>query len=253
VWLLRFRQFVFVNIDPCHLQICRLNIQNLTAVIGILTAEVRYLFSKNRLSCRFNSRPFFSQFKRSFAIIWGRYTVQKYFEKLLKLSICTDYCDCAHSLAVLWPAFDRISVQNITNCLQNQTRLKRLPVISREHFRKTLTIYFYIHLLGISNTNLQNGISNTSALKRQLVFQRPIGTLGADWYFECQLVLRVRIVSSNADSYFKCQLLLWMPIVTSNTNRVTIHQLVLRIPIGTSNTKIGTSNTNCYFKYQLLL
>jgi hypothetical protein len=32
--------------------------------------------------------------------------------------------------------------------------------------------------LGISNTNLQNGISNTSALKRRLVFQIPIGTLG---------------------------------------------------------------------------
>jgi hypothetical protein len=37
---------------------------------------------------------------------------------------------------------------------QEETRLKRLPVISREHFRKTRTIYFYKHLLGISNTNL---------------------------------------------------------------------------------------------------
>jgi hypothetical protein len=62
--------------------------------------------------------------------------------------------------------------------------------------------------LGISNTNLQNGISNTSALKKRLVFQIPIGTLGADWYFECQLVLRVPIVTSNADCYFKCRLLL---------------------------------------------
>jgi hypothetical protein len=29
--------------------------------------------------------------------------------------------------------------------------------------------------------------------------------------------------------------------------------LLLRIPIVTSNTKIGTLNTNCYFKYQVLL
>jgi hypothetical protein len=42
-----------------------------------------------------------------------------------------------------------------------KTRLKRLPVISREHFRKTRTNYFYKHLFAISNTNLQNGISNT--------------------------------------------------------------------------------------------
>jgi hypothetical protein len=71
---------------------------------------------------------------------------------------------------------------------------------------------------------LQNGISNTSALKRRLVFQIPIGTLGANWYFECQLLLQMPIVASNADCYFKCRLLLLMPIVTSNTNRVTIHQ-----------------------------
>jgi hypothetical protein len=44
-----------------------------------------------------------------------------------------------------------------------KTRLKRLPVISHEHFRKTRTNYFYKHLFGISNSNLQNGISNTSA------------------------------------------------------------------------------------------
>jgi hypothetical protein len=31
-----------------------LNRQNLTAVVGKLSAEVRYLSSKNRLSCRFN-------------------------------------------------------------------------------------------------------------------------------------------------------------------------------------------------------
>jgi hypothetical protein len=48
------------HIGACHLQICRLNrqnltavVENLTAVVGKLTAEVRYyLSSKNRLSYR---------------------------------------------------------------------------------------------------------------------------------------------------------------------------------------------------------
>jgi hypothetical protein len=40
----------------CHLQICRLKRQKLTAVVGKLTAEVRYLSTKNRLSCRFNGQ-----------------------------------------------------------------------------------------------------------------------------------------------------------------------------------------------------
>jgi hypothetical protein len=48
-------------------------------------------------------------------------------------------------------------------CPMKQTRLKRLPVISREHFRKTRTNYQLVYLCGILNTNLQNGISNTSA------------------------------------------------------------------------------------------
>jgi hypothetical protein len=140
-----------------------------------------------------------------------------------------------------------------------KTRLKRLPVISREHFRKTRTIYFYKHLLGISNTNLQNGISNTGALKRRLVFQIPI--------FGCRLVFQLTIGTSGANCYFKCQLLLQMPIVTSYavvtsyTNRVTIQLL----QIGTSNTNwyfgcqlllqmpIVTSNADCYFECRLLL
>jgi hypothetical protein len=74
--------------------------------------------------------------------------------------------------------------------------MKRLPVIGREHFRKTRTIFFYKHLLGISNTNLQNGISNTTALKRRLVFQIPI--------IGCRLVLRLPIGTSGANCYFKC-------------------------------------------------
>jgi hypothetical protein len=48
--------------------------------------------------------------------------------------------------------------------------------------------------------------------------------------------------------------------LTSNTNcyfkyqlLLQIPKLLLRIPIVTSNTKIGTLNTNCYLKYQLLL
>jgi hypothetical protein len=47
------------HIGACRLQICRLNRQNLTAVVGKLTAEVRYyLSSKNRLSYRFNGHCF---------------------------------------------------------------------------------------------------------------------------------------------------------------------------------------------------
>jgi hypothetical protein len=127
------------------------------------------------------------------------------------------------------------------------TRLKRLPVISREHLRKTRTIYFYCitlssldrvihykHLLGISNTNLQNGISNNSAFKKgdwyfkyRLVLWVPIGTLGADWYFGCRLVLWVPIGTLGADWYFGCRLVLRVPIVTSNAD--------------------------CYFKCRLLL
>jgi hypothetical protein len=41
---------------PCHLQISRLKRQNVSAVVGKLTVEVRYLSSKNResqLSCCF--------------------------------------------------------------------------------------------------------------------------------------------------------------------------------------------------------
>jgi hypothetical protein len=70
-----------------------------------------------------------------------------------------------------------------------------LPVISREHFRKTRTNYFYKHLFGISKTNLQNGISNLSALKKAIV------TSNTNWYFKYQLVLQIPI-----------------PIGTSNTN-----------------------------------
>jgi hypothetical protein len=79
-----------------------------------------------------------------------------------------------------------------------------LPVISREHFRKTRTNYFYKYLFGILNTNLQNGISNTSAAK-------------GNWYFKYQLVLQIPIGTSNTNWYFKYQLVLQIPIGTSNT------------------------------------
>jgi hypothetical protein len=129
-----------------------------------------------------------------------------------------------------------------------KTRLKRLPVISREHFRKTRTNYFYKHLFGISNTNLQNGISNTSA------FKKAIGISTTNWYLECRLVLRVpigtsstnAIGTSNTNWYFKDQLVLQRPIGTSKTNWYFKDQLVLQRPI-------GTSKTNWYFKDQLVL
>jgi hypothetical protein len=41
-------------------------------------------------------------------------SVQKFFEKLFKLSIYTENCNCAHSLAVEWPAFDRMSVPQLS-------------------------------------------------------------------------------------------------------------------------------------------
>jgi hypothetical protein len=117
------------------------------------------------------------------------------------------------------------------------TRLKRLPVISREHLRNTRTNYFYKHLFGISKAI---GISNTNVL------QIPIGTSNANWYFQCRLVLRVTIGTSSNNWYFEYQLVLRVPIVTSSTNCYFEYQLVLRVPI-------VTSSTNCYFEYQLLL
>jgi hypothetical protein len=38
-----------IKIGPCHLPICRLKRQNLSAVVGKLSDEVRYLSSKNRI------------------------------------------------------------------------------------------------------------------------------------------------------------------------------------------------------------
>jgi hypothetical protein len=81
---------------------------------------------------------------------------------------------------------------SISNATLIKTRLKRLPVISREHFRNVSTNYFYKHLLGISNTNLQNGILKYYRLKK------------GDWYFKYQLVLRVPIGTSTTNWYFEC-------------------------------------------------
>jgi hypothetical protein len=95
----------------------------LTAVVGKLSAEVRYLSSNNRISCRASVghqlSGIFSLLKRCFAIIFKRQKVnqcwvQKFVEKLLKMSVCTESTDgeaavscCAHWTAVEWPAFDR--------------------------------------------------------------------------------------------------------------------------------------------------
>jgi hypothetical protein len=92
------------------------------------------------------------------------------------------------------------------------TRLKRLPVISREHFRKTRTNYFYKHLFGISNTKLQNRISNTSALKGGI---------------------SIPIVTSKVQ----------MPIVTSNTNCYFKYQLLLQIPMNNDPPRTTTTTT----------
>jgi hypothetical protein len=97
-----------------------------------------------------------------------------------------------------------------------KTRLKGLPVISREHFCKTRANCYEILPCSIFTSNTKIGTSNTNC------------------YFKYQLLLQIPIVTSNTNCYFKYQLLLQIP------------KLVLRIPI-------VTSNTNCYFHYQLLL
>jgi hypothetical protein len=65
-----------------------------------------------------------------------------------------------------------------------------------------------IRAIGTSNTNLQNGITNTSA----------IGTSNTNWYLKYQRVLQIPIDTSNTNWYFKYQLVLQIPIGTSNTN-----------------------------------
>jgi hypothetical protein len=82
---------------PYHLHICRLNRQNLTAVVEKLSAEVRYLSSKNCLSFWFNATDIFFTVQKMFCYHLRQKarqcSVQKFFEKLLKLSVCTDYID----------------------------------------------------------------------------------------------------------------------------------------------------------------
>jgi hypothetical protein len=66
--------FVVDAIVPCHLQICRLNRQK-TAVVGKLTGRWGQIFvfkESSQLVVASIERPFFSQFKRCFAIIWGK-------------------------------------------------------------------------------------------------------------------------------------------------------------------------------------
>jgi hypothetical protein len=110
------------------------------------------------------------------------------------------------------------------------TRLKRLPVISGEDFRKTRTNYFYKHL---SICKMESQI---------LALKKAIGISHTNWYFKYQLVLQISIGTSNTNWNYKYQLVLQIPIVTSNTNCYFKYQLVLQIPI-------GTSNTNWYFEY----
>jgi hypothetical protein len=107
---------------------------------------------------------------------------------------------------------------------------KKLPVISREYFRKTSVPNTFINTyLIISNVNLQNGISNTSILR-------------SNWYFKYQLVLQIPIGTSNTNWYFKYQLILQIPIGTSNTNWYFKYQLV---PFDLSG--LGHVRTECVF------
>jgi hypothetical protein len=130
--------------------------------------------------------------------------------------------------------------------ISNQTRLKGLPVISREHFCKTRTNCYEILPCSIFTSN-----------------KIPIVTLNTNCYFKCQLLLQLPIVTSNTkigtsntNCYFKYQLLVQRTIVTSTTNRYFEYQnwyfeylnwyfeyqLLLQLPI-------VTSITNYYFQY----
>jgi hypothetical protein len=115
-------------------------------------------------------------------------------------------------------------------CFMSGTRLKGLPVISREHFCKTRTNCYEILPCSIFTSNTKIVTSNTK-----------IGTSNT------------KIVASNTNCYFKYQLILQIPIVTSNTNCYFNYQLLLQIPKLVLQIPIVTSNTNCYFQYQLLL
>jgi hypothetical protein len=108
----------------------------------------------------------------------------------------------------------------------NRTRLKGLPVISREHFCKTRTNCYEILPCSILNKNTN---------------KRPILDLDA----------KVAVILDSSRVFSREHLKL--PIVTSNTNCYFKYQLLLQIPIVTSNTNCYFKYQNCYFKYQLLL
>jgi hypothetical protein len=105
----------------------------------------------------------------------------------------------------------------ITDPAITSTRLKRLPVIIREHFRKTRTTFINTYLVSqIPICKMESqilalkkaiGISNTNwYFKYQLILQIPIGTSITNWYFKYQLVLQIPIGTSSADWYFEYQL-----------------------------------------------
>jgi serine/threonine protein kinase len=164
-------------------------------------------------------------------------------EEILKI-----FCDICKSVSRLHHCQTPIIHRDL-KVLYIQTRLKGLPVISREHFCKTCTNSYEILPCSIITSNTK------------IVLRIPIVTSNTNCYYRYQLLLQIQIVTSTTNCYFEYQnwyfeyqnwyfeyqLLLQIPIVTSNTNCYFNFQFV------TSNAKIGTSNTNCYFKYQLLL
>jgi hypothetical protein len=80
---------------PCHLQICRLN---LTAVVGKLTAALGSDICLQRIVSVVGSTAIYFAVQKMFCYHLRQKarwcSVQKFFEKLLKLSSCTDYCNC---------------------------------------------------------------------------------------------------------------------------------------------------------------
>jgi hypothetical protein len=100
--------------------------------------------------------------------------------------------------------------------MNEKTRLKGLPVISREHFCKTRTNCYEILPCSNFTSNTKIGTSIVTSTTNcyfnyQLLLRIPKLVLRIP-----KLVLRIPIVTLTTNCYFKYQLLLPIPIVTSD-------------------------------------
>jgi hypothetical protein len=70
------------------------------------------------------------------------------------------------------------------------TRLKRLPVISSEHFRKTHTNYFFKTLIWY--LKICKMLPQILALKKGIGMSTPIGTSNTNWQLVYKLVFETK-------------------------------------------------------------